>query len=217
MSTFPFTDLRPPLPPGTFEAHVTVAAPDDAALHRFAASCAALGVKQIHIELSRGEARFQPMTSSHHRGTLADVRRDVEAIAAALSSAGLEVTRVKIEALGDNPVIPRSDAEAAARGSAYFEFHAEVTLPEARTPEVRALCERLGAHLSRNARRADGEGTPARFVTLRVPGEGREAAEGKLAGLLAGLAETGLPVFHLLREYTVYDSNVDLDRGWLAP
>lgn len=198
---------------GTYEAHVTVAVRDEEAGRRFAAACERLAVKRIHIELARGEARFQPMTASHHRGTLAEVRREVDGLARALTVEGLEVTRVKIEALGDNHDIPLTDAEARARPAGYFEFHVEVALPEARRAEVRARCEALGAHLSRNARR--GEGDPACFVTLRVPGEGRAGAEARFAALMAGLAETGLPLFHPVREYTVHDSNLDLDLGWL--
>ncbi len=104
---------------GTYEAHVTVAVRDDETGRRFAAACERLAVKRIHIELARGEARFQPMTASHHRGTLAEVRREVDGLARAVGGEGFEVTRVKIEALGDNQDIPLTDAEARARSAGY--------------------------------------------------------------------------------------------------
>jgi hypothetical protein len=172
-------------------------------------------VKCVHIELARGEARFQPMTASYHHGALAEVRGEVDGLARALAADGFDVTRVKIEAVGDNRDIPRTDEEARDKHG-YFEFHVKVALPGSDAPEpLRALCEAHGAHLSRNARKALGNGGSERFVTLRVYGEGRAASEARFAALLASLDETGLPLSHRLREYTVFDSNGDLDRGWL--
>lgn len=200
---------------GTYEAHVTVAARDEDGLRSFGAACGRLGVKHLQIELARGEARFQPMTASYHHGTLAEVRAEVDGIARVLAAEGFDVTRVKIEAVGDNHDIPRTDADARDRRGGYFEFHVKVAVPPDGVAELGARCEREGAHLSRNAQKALGGGREARFVTLRVPDVGRAAAEARFAALLASLAETGLPLTHRLREYTVYDSNVDLDRGWL--
>jgi hypothetical protein len=202
---------------GTFEAHVTVAAGSETELQRFRAFCEAVSVKCIVIELGRGVAPLQPMTASYHRGSLQQALGEVHAFARALVAAGFEVTRLKLEALGRNQAIPEDDPSARAQPANYFEFHVKVLLPlaGADVEGLRTRCERHGAHLSRNARKVRADGASERFVTLRVPGLGRASAERCFAALLQDLAGTGLALSQRLREYTVYDSNLALDRGWL--
>jgi inosine/xanthosine triphosphate pyrophosphatase family protein len=199
---------------GAFEAHVTVRMAAGEA-PRFRATCDRLGVKCVMIELLEGEHAAQPMTASVHRGGLREVQDEVHALARELVSDGFEVVRTKIEALARNADIPETDADAARSPAAYFEFHIKLLLGDASDVQrVTAACAPHGARLSRNAskRRPDGE---ERFVTLRVPGLGRPGAEARFAALEASLAALGLPVRGRTREYTVYDSNVGLDRGWL--
>jgi hypothetical protein len=222
--------LNPPLPPslaladrlsgdspgGPYEAHVTIATRSEADLRRFRAFCEAAAVKCIFIELGRGAVPFQPMTASYHQGPRRRVLEEVRELARALAAEGFEVTRLKLEALGANRDIPEEDEVARAQPANYFEFHVKVTFPAEATglEGVRALCERHGAHLSRNARKVRADGAAERFVTLRVPGLGRPNAEARFTALLRDLKETGLSLSYPLREYTVYDSNHGLDRGW---
>jgi inosine/xanthosine triphosphate pyrophosphatase family protein len=203
---------------GSYEAHVTVAAGSEEYLQRFRAFCDAAAVKCVFIELGQGAEPFQPMTASCHHGTLRQVLEEVQGMARSLAAEGFDVTRLKIEALGKNRDIPEDDASAQAWPANYFEYHVKVTLP----PELKDLsvlrerCERHGAHLSRNARKVRADGASERFVTLRVSGLGRTNAEARFNALLQELAGTGLPLSQRLREYTVYDSNHALDRGWLG-
>jgi inosine/xanthosine triphosphate pyrophosphatase family protein len=201
---------------GAYEAHVTIAASSDDELQRFRTFCGSAGVKCIFIELGKGEVRFQPMTASYHHGPLRRAQEEVQAFARALAAEGFDVTRLKIEALGTNRDIPDDDATARAQPANYFEFHVKVTLPAvgADLEGLRARCEQHGAHLSRNARKVRADGASERFVTLRVKGLGRASAEARFSALLRELAGTGLPLSYPLREYTVYDSNQALDRGW---
>ncbi|MCX5748288.1 MAG: hypothetical protein NT062_38030, partial [Proteobacteria bacterium] len=125
---------------GTFEAHLTVATPR--ARHAsFAQLCAQLGVKCILIELAAGVHRAQPMTSTHHRGALADVAAEVLALAARLDAAGFPVVRVKLEALLGAEPGPIVDPARDPHG--YFEFHAKVRVVE--PTAMLAVCERHGA------------------------------------------------------------------------
>ena len=78
-----------------------------------------------------------------------------------------------------------------------------------------ACCNEFGAHLSRNAWRENSQGYEERFVTVRHYRIGRAAAEQRLQRLLAALAELGENIVEVESEYTVYDSNVQLDAGWL--
>jgi inosine/xanthosine triphosphate pyrophosphatase family protein len=202
---------------GAYEAHITVSARSEEDLQRFRAFCDAASVKCIFIELGRGAEVFQPMTASYHHGTLRQAREEVQAMARALAAEGFDVTRLKLEALGKNRDIPEDDATARAQPANYFEFHVKALVPsgDSGVEALRARCEKHGAHLSRNARKVREDGASERFVTLRVYGLGRANADARFTALLEDLARTGLTLTQRLREWTVYDSNHGLDRGWL--
>jgi len=198
---------------GAFEAHVTVrCAADDAP--RFAAACDRLGVKHIQIELSHGEHVTQPMTATVHRGELREVQGEVHGLARALLADGFEVVRTKIEALPRNRDLPETDAAAAAEPGRYFEYHLKVVVPPGGLEPVRAAAEAHGARLSRNPRRTCPDGGHERYLTLRLPGLGRASADARFAALEAAIEALPVTIGRRVREYTVYDSNLALDRGW---
>ena len=199
---------------GAFEAHVTVRCPA-AEAPRFAAACDRLDVKHILIELSTGEELVQPMTASVHRGGLREVQAEVHALARALVADGFEVVRTKIEALPRNRDLPETDEEAAREPARYFEYHLKIVLPAGGDlDEVRAAAGPHGGRLSRNALRRRADGGEERYVTLRVPGCGRASADARFAALEAAIEALPVTITRRVREYTVYDSNLALDRGW---
>lgn len=194
-----------------FESHLTVAATE---LTAFRAACAGLGVKCVAIDLPAGETPLQPMTSSHHRGLLPAVEGEVRALARELARRGYPVRRTKIEAVGPHHVLPERDDEAEP--GRYFEHHARLVLPlDHDLAALAAACQRLGAHLSRNALRTDPDGLATRFVTRRGFGVGRATAEAAFQGVLAMLRGRGLTPRRVQREYAVLDTNLGLDRGWI--
>jgi hypothetical protein len=202
---------------GTFEAHVTIEAANLAERARFQAVCQELGVKCVLIELPHGQTRSQPMTSTYHRGDLAAVVEEVAGLSRNLRQRGFTVTRLKLEAVASNTGVPVSDEEA--RGfppGNYFEFHVKATLPEgADLAPLRALCHEHGAHLSSNALKREDDGRSQRFVTMRVYGVGRETATERFEGLVQQLRQRGYALSNTLREYTIYDSNIAVDAGWI--
>lgn len=203
---------------GTFEAHVTVDAADLAERERFQTACDEMGVKSVLIELPRGQTRSQPMTSTYHRGELAEVVEQVAGLSRSLRQRGFRVTRLKLEAVTTNEGVPASDEEARAFPAGnYFEFHVKLTLPAASDlEELRAVCTRHKAHLSSNARKRDGDAAQ-RFVTMRLYGVGRDTAEAKFDELYLELVGMGYPLSNQLKEYAIYDSNVEVDAGWIDP
>ncbi|MBS2015209.1 MAG: hypothetical protein JST00_20135 [Deltaproteobacteria bacterium] len=212
--------LRGRTTPGTFEAHVTVSLDGGASMEAFRAACRDLSVKCIAIELPEGETKAQPMTASFHRGELLDVQREVVEIARQLVRRGFPVTRTKIEAHGRSCLVgtPSTDEDArAAPSTSYFEYHVKLALPEATDlGALAARCKAHGAHLSRNAYKAAGpDGLVERFVTLRAHREGRLTADTRFAALCRDLEAAGHVVRNRIREYTVFDTNVTLDRGWI--
>ena len=82
-----------------------------------------------------------------------------------------------------------------------------------------AHAERLEVSLSPNrfpSQRVTLRYVEERFVTLRAYGVGQREAESMFRALEDAVRKLGVPVSNRLREYTVFDSNVDLDSGWLT-
>jgi len=202
---------------GTFEAHVTVEAADLGARERFRTLCAELNVKCVLIELPEGVTRSQPMTASYHRGDMASVLAEVTALSRAIRAAGFPIERLKLEAVATNEGIPVTDVEANSRpGDNYFEFHLKLHLPAvADLDALRALCAGHGGRLSSNALKHNVDGHSERFVTLRLYGVGRDSAFAAFDRLTADLRAAGYALGNGLREYTLYDSAVSLDAGWI--
>jgi hypothetical protein len=190
---------------GGFEAHLTV---DTDRRADFEVLCGELGVDCVGIELPDGVHRAQPMTASHHRGELAAVIGEVEALHARIVAAGFTIVRTKLEALAANEGVPPAD------DAGYFEFHVKVRVDPARLDELAQIARSSGGRLSRN----DRQHRPTqRFVTMRVYRATRAAAEAQLDALLAALDAADFDRAGIAREYTLYDSRIELDAGWLEP
>lgn len=200
---------------GIFESHVTVEPCDPPA---FAAACERLQVKCLWIE-QEGARPVQPMTASFHHGTFKDAMTAMNRQAQTLTKDGFRVIRTKLEAVGRHRDIPQTDEDAARAPAAnYFEHHLNVAVPPGTDlPELMAACRALGASLSRNARKSPVNGVEERFVTMRTYRQGQREANARFEPVLALFEQRGLAVRNRVREYTVFDSALDVDRGWLAP
>jgi hypothetical protein len=201
---------------GTFEAHITVNTKTLAERDKFHQFCQVLGIKCVLIELPQGITRSQPMTASYHQGKLTSVMVEVGDIAHQLSVRGFEVIRLKIEAMVNNHDVPITDAQARALPvSNYFEFHVKALLSgEMSLAALGKYCLENDAHLSANALKQMG-GEQQRFITMRLYGVGKQSAVGKFQALLATLKAKGIKLSQPQLEYTVYDSNIYLDAGWV--
>lgn len=203
-------------PDGAYETHFSVQLADDG-LARLGAWGAARGLKCTHIVLSRGRSPSQPMLTRTGRGSLSSALERASSLAVELDRDGFEVTRVKVEAATRNGEVPRSDADARAQPSRYFEHHVKLLLgPEADTAAIVEVAERNAAHLSRNALRVRADGRHERFVTQRCYSVGRETALRRLDRLVTELRAVRLEIQEIEEEYVVYDTNLELDAGWIV-
>ncbi len=202
---------------GNFEIHLTVAETDE--LEMFRAWCETEGCKCIWIVLARGSHVQQPMaTWRRTRTILPDVFEEARQRARKLAHAGFRVVRVKIEADPSNEQVPMTDASASLEtAGCYFEHHVKLQRQmNAERDVLLEICRRHSAHLSHNAWRKSVDGMEERFVTLRSYRVGRLEAEQQLQHLLAALRVAGEHVLEVESEYSVYDSNLALDDGWLV-
>jgi hypothetical protein len=204
---------------GDFEIHLTVQVSDPVELDRFRIWCAGRHCKCVRIVLARGAQVEQPMATWRRGDTnLPAVLVEANHCAAELDRAGLPVVRVKVEADPSNADIPNDEADAAGQApSNYFEHHIKLLRDRAApSDQLLQVCVEEGAHLSRNAWREPAEGKEERFVTLRSYRAGRASSLRTLNRLLEALEQLGEQVIEIESEYCVYDSNLELDRGWLS-
>lgn len=198
--------------PGYFEAHLTVKPCDMTA---FAATCAKLEVKCLHIVMPETTAQHeQPMTGSYHLGTLSQAREQVLELARALVRDGFEVTRMKLEATGRAFGAPDTDADGAALpNDVYFEHHATVLLPDGLDDATLLASVRAhGGYVSRNLRKPGNE----RFVTIRSYQVGRGTADARFELVVDALRTLGVPLKNRAREFAVFDSAPAIDAGWMG-
>ena len=96
-----------------------------------------------------------------------------------------------------------------------FTSHSSSTFNLSQLSLLSHLCEKHEAHLSKNAF-SMSEGEERRFVTMRLYLTGKDAALEKLECLLSDLLSHNFQVDSKMREYSVWDSNVQLDKGWIT-
>ncbi|MBV6623993.1 MAG: hypothetical protein KI793_13830 [Rivularia sp. (in: Bacteria)] len=202
---------------GTFEAHITVSANNSAFTEKFNQLCRDLNVKCVFIQLPQGATRYQLMTASYHHGDFKAVLQQINQIAQKIKKADFEIIRIKIEAMVSNRDIPQQDIEAQKLPSSnYFEFHVKAILSASENLQVlRKYCLQHDAHLSTNAFKKLTDGKQQRFITMRVYGVGYKSAQKRFDNLLLHLKAKGFKFSQQQREYTVYDSNLSLDAGWI--
>jgi len=81
--------------------------------------------------------------------------------------------------------------------------------------KLQEFCKKNNAHLSKNSFKLFDNGQQQRFVTLRIYRLGRTNAEAQFDKVVEDLGKEGYAVESKMREYSVYDSNVRLDTGWI--
>jgi hypothetical protein len=150
--------------------------------------------------------------------SLTAVLAEARVIATELQEAAFPVVRVKVEADTLNQEVPQFDEETIGHAASnYFEHHVkllrDLTAP---SDQLLRVCVEQHAHLSRNSWRELSQGKEERFVTSRYYRVGSASSRGRLQQLLDSLNELGEQVIEVESEYCVYDSNLDLDRGWLS-
>lgn len=144
------------------------------------------GWKELIIELDKGDTPIQPMYSKYlERECLHDLLTELSHI---------EAERIKIERYKNIPDF--------IEWPEYYEYHIKI-----HTNELDIQVEDIGAKLSKNAQK-DG-----RFITLRGY-YSRSEVEARFSLLKMRIKEKGYSFSNIQKELVVYDSNVNLDKGW---
>ncbi len=161
--------------------------------------CQIEGVKPVLIELEKGEHIRQPMfTRVLDADDLDSALKEVRKTSDKFVAAGLQISRVKAE------IAPNLNADYLS-DERYYEWHCLVRYQDGNA--LKALCQRVDAHLSRNALNK-GE----KFVTIRL--YDKDAFYKAVGKAEDALKDERFEVVKEKFEYSVYDSRLELDKGW---
>lgn len=153
-----------------------------------------------------GSCPVQPMLTFWAKGTYPQVRELVSGVEKQMLDAGMSIVRTKIESMANNDGVPDRCVEQH-----YFEFHWKVPVRD--TKEWNTLVKLLtphAVHLFFNP--YNKSLTPVatlRCYTSRTDLEASFAAVQKLQ------RDNGFEPTDPEKEFSVFDSNVNLDKGWL--
>ena len=153
-----------------------------------------------------GDHPVQPMLTTWINGTIDDIKSMVELLRLDMIDKGIPIIRTKIEAMAHNEGVPNECID-----DHYFEFHFKVPISNtAQWNDIVRLIIPFGGHLFYNPYSK----TLNPIVTLRRYTSLPDLEEVYL-NVKTILEKHNFVLTSLEKEYSVYDSNVNLDKNWL--
>lgn len=190
-----------------FEVHLTADFNhySKTAYRQFKMICMQLNAKPLEILLERGTYPRQMMLSKVlHESDLASVLTRIERWIEEFKRNNIKTIRVKVE-------LPFQYSSLDLPAIDYYEWHALIEYRD--ISAIKELCEMHQIHLSHNAL-TQHQGY--RFLTLRETGSAKTFLT-RLQSIKSELFNQNRVISKERLESCVYDTNIDLDRGWLCP
>ena len=189
-----------------FEIHLTTENVSSEYISYFTQICDHMNGKALIIELSRGNQTKQPMFSKKILlETATQAIKIAEDLKEKFASKNFSITRMKIETPAEFSDFVATENSA----NNYFEWHGKINIEEIKNLE--SICEKHKTHLSLNAVKNKDS---LRFLTLREYDSKKIFIE-RVKFLIADLEKNGVNLLKEEYEYCFYDSNKNLDGGWL--
>lgn len=216
-------EAQKPKVSGLFECHIFCSPlhPSVEEQDRFVSACEAVGIKALCLGLDyQGKGVINVLQSTKYYegdavGPTEKMLKDAEAL-----SAHFEIVRLKLEAMSTNEGVPKTEEEAKQiPGDTYFEYHIKVDAPVSPENDERLkalgrdLTEKLGVKIPFSCNNLRGKNQ--RFLNLRTYGLGLPASSRQVEQVSEEITRRGFVVGKIIREFIVFDTNKDLDRGWL--
>ena len=202
--------------PGSYECHISVDLSNDK-LQEFKDYSHSKNLKFIVIELSDGLTPVQPMVNFPLHKSPQKSWEFIEEIINEMKALDFNIVRLKLEAGLQNENIPQTNDEAVNLTSMqYFEFHSQIKIPVSYDlKSLRISVKDYDGHLSRNAYKMESDFN-FYFITQRFYKIGKLEALQKLEKLQEFIGSLGLSVTKSIKEFNIYDSNIELDSGWMS-
>lgn len=213
-----------------FEIHITVKADTD--IEKFKSVCASINVKPILLDLQLNNNKIMKdlMTSSIHIGGNRSVVTEMERIENGLKNNGYEVIRSKIETVPWHPMAPGyNNVKEMPKGS-YFECHIPIRIQTNQLDDVKNVLHGLDIRkdiglsikISSNVLKSfDEDQTKKYMITIRSKKfityqDFLEKIIVIKRALEYRLEYLYLPNNNDIVEFSIYDSNLDLDHKWIS-
>jgi hypothetical protein len=197
---------------GLHEIHITVDSSDLFGLRMY---CMDTKTKPILAISEYGNHPIQAMLSKYKSGKALEIISLAKEMAKQMAEKyNIRVLRIKVESMMQNEGVPVLENDEKD-DQFYFEFHLKVSVENSDNwKKIANICKTVNAHLSFNA--AKKETIP--LITLRLPVSlGSNKAMKRKDDLLQLLRVNNILVHDGIQsEFSVFDSNVELDKGWLS-
>ncbi len=215
--------LEPPVS-HTFECHIFCEPldPCEETKQRFVEACEKAGLRALCLGLDyEGKGVVNVLQSTKYY-TCDDVHTPVSHMLqdAQKLAETFKVVRLKLEAVAADPGVPQTKEEAAQiPGDTYFEYHLKIKAPV--TPEndkilkvlARELTKELGVKVPFSCNNMGAK--TQRFLNARTYGLGYQESFALVERIVDAVCARGFEVSKVIREFVVFDTNKELDRGWL--
>ena len=196
---------------GLFEIHITVDPTKIAELRLF---CLKEKLKPIFACSTTGKNKNQLMISKWTSGDYNKAFQKMCEISKKLNDSNITVVRAKIEAMQSNNNIPQDENNIFTEEQHYFEFHMKYIIKDCDEYTALENCaEQYGGAVSFNAFKENINA----LVTIRIAGTRglKKAIEIKDEFIEKLKSHNFHSNCEIQREFSVFDSNVEYDEGWL--
>lgn len=209
---------------GLFECHIFCSPldPSDEIKERFVSSCQGADIKALCLGLDyQGKGVINVLQSTKYyecddaKTPVSLMLRDAQKLAESF-----EVIRLKLEAMAWNPGVPVTDEDSRALPEGhYFEFHIKIDAPVSRENDeilkslAAELTKELGVKIPFSCNNMGNKNQ--RFLNVRTYNMGSASSERLVNQVSDSLAKRGFLVGKIIKEFIVFDTNKELDRGWL--
>lgn len=181
--------------------------------------------KLIHAVSETGDYREQYMISKWKNGTYEELVTKTTTIVEDMQKHGIKILRAKIESMAHNQGVPVTDqefinfiTENQLTGEPYFEYHGKIDLVNNNLQMLNNWCDNMSnkypdVYLATSTNIC---GSKVPLLTIRIYNHGREYAEKYKNLVLDNFKECGFKIFeNIQQEFSVYDTNQDVDKNWL--
>lgn len=211
---------------GIFECHIFCEPlnPSREEINRFKEVCESFNIRPLCIALhfeDKGMVSVLQTTKWYETTAVDAVQRMTED--AKKIQEHFNVIRLKLEAVTTNSGIPQETEEALAWGAGnYFEYHIKLNR-ESVTPEHDEELKTLAAHLRNEFKiqipfSCNNLGNNnQRFINGRTHDVGYKDSSALMQKVCTEIQGRGYTIDRMISEFIVWDTNKDLDRGWLEP
>ena len=197
-----------------FEIHITVKHGD---VDLFRATCQALQVKPILLDLEKEEVIMKDMmTSSTTKNTFTFVEGEILRISDGLKESGFEVIRVKVETTPSHPMAPQEISNLMPK-DCYFESHIGIILDdEEQEGRSKRVAKTFECHLSQNVFKKNSDGKQSiKMMTFRKYDGTSEDFISDVKKIREALEAENISYEKVIHEFALYDSKVDHDSSWI--